>query len=215
MATRKIAYLTGWALILMALVAAIAIGYAFGEASGAISSAHTYPDLEEGLIALKIAFTGIIIIVLLDFFVSYTFYRFFENCRKSLAFASSFLRVVYTFIFLYASLYLVACFNLGIESQREIVANLYRFNFIWSVGLIIFGCHLIFLGYLMKIHNQIPNYLAFITIAAGLSYSCLHALKTIFPSALALAATLELILMLPMIAGELGLAVWLIRKGGR
>ena len=86
--------------------------------------------------------------------------------------------------------------------------------FLWTSGLIIFGFHLTLIGFLMKIHKKIPKILWILTLIAGVSYIIVHFLKVVTPSLEQFAKSLEMILMLPMAAGELGLAIWLIIKGG-
>ena len=54
-----------------------------------------------------------------------------------------------------------------------------------------------------------------LTLIAGVSYIIVHFLKVIAPSLEQFTKSLETILILPMAAGKLGLAIWLIIKGGK
>jgi len=67
----------------------------------------------------------------------------------------------------------------------------------------------------MKLHKLIPKILWYLTIVAGVSYIFVHLLKTTSPQLTELNNLINNILALPMTLGELGLAVWLIIKGGK
>jgi len=66
----------------------------------------------------------------------------------------------------------------------------------------------------MKAHNKTPKTLCYLTLLSGISYIIVHLLKLInFNSGFTI--NLEMILILPMALGELGLAICLIVKGGK
>ena len=66
----------------------------------------------------------------------------------------------------------------------------------------------------MKLHRGIPKFLWWLTLIAGISYVFVHLLKLGSPNA-EMTKNLEMILALPMAIGELGLAIWLLIKGGK
>ncbi|PJB01103.1 MAG: DUF4386 domain-containing protein, partial [Ignavibacteria bacterium CG_4_9_14_3_um_filter_36_18] len=89
------------------------------------------------------------------------------------------------------------------------------FKTVWTLGLIVFGLHLLAVGILMKVHRNIPKVLWILTLIAGISYVVVHILKLTLPQLSEFTETLNNILALPMALGELGLAIWLIIKGGK
>lgn len=105
--------------------------------------------------------------------------------------------------------------NIGQEDNTQIIENFKSFEHTWSIGLIIFGIHLFIVGLLMRLHKLIPRILWYLTIIAGASYFLVHGLKTALPQSTELTTTFNNILALPMALGELGLAIWLIVKGGK
>ena len=127
---------------------------------------------------------------------------------------SGILRVAYTVIFGIATIYLYKNINTGGLSNELINNNFHQFQSIWSVGLILFGIHLVLVGILMKIHKRISIALWVLTLIAGISYVIVHSLK-LTPLTSGIVNNLEMVLALPMVLGELGLAVWLIIKGGK
>lgn len=123
------------------------------------------------------------------------------------------LRLIYTAVFGLATYFLLENLNLSETDTELINANVQSFQSVWSAGLIIFGIHVFLIGILMKLHNRIPKILWYLTLIAGLSYILVHILKLI-PGQSEIASNLEMVLALPMALGELGLAIWLIVKGG-
>lgn len=215
MSLRKFAKMAGWSLILMAIISGISIGYAYGEVYKALQLETLTNNGEETLKLFQILIWGISVILILDLIVAYALYRFFLFDNKPLSMLSAFFRVGYTFIFAIAFYFLLRSFPILLTNKKVAIDNFDRFQFIWTCGLVVFGLHLIGIGILMKLHKKIPGILWLITIIAGVSYAVLHLLKITTPSSKQLITVLQLILVLPMMAGELGLAIWLIIKGGK
>lgn len=208
---RTSAFLSGFILIAMAIVAGYVFGYAYPQFfnSGADELNTISPINNKGLYQGMLF--GIVIILLLDLWVSYTLYQFFKPIQQRLSLSAAWIRVVYTLIFGLATSYLV--FNLYPTGWKEVEAHFFLFETIWNAGLIVFGFHVLLLGVLMKMHSSIPKVLWIITGIAGASYVLVHLLKSSTSADWVL--TIELILALPMALGELGLAVWLLVRGGK
>jgi hypothetical protein len=98
-------------------------------------------------------------------------------------------------------------------SMDLVYSNILNFEFIWNIGLSLFGFHVLILGVLMRKHS-IHFLLWGITIFAGFCYVILPVMKVGGVSAEVM-MVLEAILSTPMAIGELGLAIWLILKGGK
>ena len=207
---RKSALITSISLIIMTIVAIFSIGFAYGEFS--VSEKLDVIIRKNNLYIAMIS--GIFIIIILDFIVAYTLYKFFEVDNKKIAITSGIIRAIYTVIFGFATYYLAINLNTN-ELTNEIAdSNFNLFQTIWNSGLVVFGFHIILIGYLMKLHMKIPKILWYITLIAGISYVVLSSLKLGSPNS-ELVKNLELVLALPMTIGELGLAIWLLIKGGK
>lgn len=146
--------------------------------------------------------------------VSWTLFEFFKNDNKKISFISFALRIIYTFILAIATYYLFANLKQGLDNET-LLENYNLFETIWTVGLIIFGGHLLAIGLLMKIHKKIPKILWLLTLIAGVAYIIVHLLKVIAPELNEFTQTLNNVLALPMALGEICLAIWLIIKGGK
>ena len=212
---RNIAKLTGYSLLLMAVVAGFSFGYALPQIFDPAKMDSAQNNLMANLPLYKNMLIGILVVLLLDIVVSWSLYLYFKNDNKKLALYSFALRIIYTVMFGIATYFLAINFIHPNESKTIITDNYNSFQKIWSIGLIVFGLHLIVVGILMKLHKMIPRILWYLTIIAGASYILVRVLKTALPQASELTNILNIILGLPMALGELGLAIWLIVKGGK
>ena len=210
---RTVAKYTGYSLILMAIIAGFSFGYAFPKIFDNNQLELVQKTLIENLGLYKFMLFGILLVILLDILVSWTLYLYFRNDNRKLALYSFIFRIIYTLIFCIATYFLTK--NIGQENNTMVIENYKSFEFTWSIGLIIFGVHLLIVGLLMKFHKLIPSILWYLTIIAGASYILVHVLKIAVPLLTELTNNLNNILALPMALGELGLAIWLIIKGGK
>ena len=214
MNNRWFAIITGFSLILMAIIAGFSVGYAFSE----FYQPNQLDSLKENILnnlgLYRNMLIGILAIIILDLLVSYTLYAYFKDDNRKVSFTSGILRVAYTFIFGVATYFLVKNLNIRELTNQEINANFELFQSIWNSGLVIFGFHIILIGILMKLHGIIPKILWYLTLIAGISYIIVHLLKLTNPDS-EFVVTMGMILALPMAIGELGLAIWLLIKGGK
>lgn len=208
---RKYALVTGYSLLLMALLAGYVFGYAFPKL-------YNFTDLNSNQSKVSsqlynFMMLGIIMIMLLDFVVSISLYKYFKNDNNKLAICAGFLRIVYSLIFCIAILYLFQ--NRNELNTAVYIKNYDLFQRYWSIGLIVFGFHLLIVGILMKEHKAIPKILWFLMQMVGPTYVIIHLLKTFLPQLTNLIDLLNSIFGLPMAFAELSLAFWLIVKGGK
>lgn len=211
---RKAAVITGSSLLLMAIVAGFSFGYAYpifdDPEQGEFLKDNILQNqgLYQGLLA------GILVIILLDFIVSYTLYKYFEDDHKRIAIASGVIRAVYTLIFGIATYFLSENLDTNELTNQIVSSNFQQFQTLWNSGLVVFGFHIVLIGVLMKLHRRIPKILWYITLIAGISYVVTSLLTLESPDS-DLVKYVVMILALPMTIGEVGLAIWLLVKGGR
>jgi len=127
-------------------------------------------------------------------------------------------RAVYSVILAFAIFHLVGVWQMLFAANQDAMAlmNLVAgFEKYWSLGLILFGVHLLGLGYLSLKSKTVPKWMGWSLYVAGLSYMAIHAAKSIAPQASDAVAMAEMILGAPMAIAELALAVWLVWKGGK
>ncbi|CAN5247481.1 DUF4386 domain-containing protein [soil metagenome] len=215
---RHSALITGYSLLLMAAVAGYAYGYAFQNLYISGDSAATYNRLNESPDLLTRSILAFGIIIILDVVVAWSTYFFFRNINKPIALLSSWFRLIYTAIFVMAVsslLYTSEMLQSSLKFEDLIYQNMNKFLDIWALGLIVISFHILLLGYLMLKSAQIPGILGVITVIAGICYLISNVCHFLLPNYEIYKATVDMALTLPMAAGELGLAFWLLIKGGK
>ena len=205
---------TGYSLILMSLIAGFAFGFAYPKIYDLSNINLTKTYLIENMFLYKVLITSVFLIVIIDFIITYTLYVYFKNIDRFISLLAAALRAIYTIILGIATFSLINNQNVSSQSNDLIIYNFNRFELIWSFGLVIFGIHLFLISLLMILHNDIPQRLWILTFIGAISYFIIYILKLTLGDT-QLINILDTIFTLPMALAELGLAFWLIFKGGR
>ncbi len=215
---RTYALISGIALIIMAIAAGYAYGYVQSSLIVEGNSSITLTNLNNAIGLYCSGVIGWIIILITDLLVAWGLYKYFAAVNSKVAVVTGLVRTLYSAILALAIYQLVVVWQmLNSTNQDEIaIMNLFSsFEKYWSLGLIVFGLHLIGLGYLSLKSNSAPKWLGWLLYFAGICYSLLNGAKTVDPGSEETIAMVEMILSAPMAIAELGLAVWLIWKGGK
>lgn len=99
------------------------------------------------------------------------------------------------------------------QLQAYVMILLKAFDSIWAFGLIIFGGHLLVIGYLSFKTNTIPKVISILLVIASIGYMLIHFCKVFLPQFETVTTYLEISLSVPMALGELGLGIWLTYMG--
>ena len=99
------------------------------------------------------------------------------------------------------------------SAALQVASQLQQFDTIYSVGLIIFGLHLVGLGYLSVRSGFVPRLLGWLLYFGGASYTLLHAAHQISALNPEIISMVEAGLSVPMALSEILLAIWLIYRG--
>lgn len=214
--------IAGIALLIMAIVAGFSFGYVHSNLI--VDSPEI---IVKNLIVNKSLFyaelLGWTIIFITDLIVAIALYFFFRSVSKQISMITAFIRIVYTLILGIAIIHLfkiVPILSLDniITDQpafSDTLSNLQLFDKIWSIGLIIFGLHLIGLGYLSIKSKSVPKLLGYLLYFGGISYTLLHTSIQLSLFNTKTLNTIENILALPMALAEILLAFWLLYNGFR
>ena len=148
-----------------------------------------------------------LITVIFDVVVAWALYELFKT--HVLSGLSTLFRMMH------AAIMGVAIFALPLALQETTAQGILHqvdvFNVIWLIGLFFFGIHLILLGRILKK----PMIIAFLLIIAGLMYMVDTTAHFILPNYQEHAEIILAMVALPSILGEMGLAIWLLVKGGK
>ena len=148
-------------------------------------------------------------IVLLDVLVSIGIYKIYKTTQKQFALLALFLRLIYSFVLFVAVIELAL--PLLLENELPYISLYFNmFEKIWSLGLIIFGLHLIVLGIIVYRSLVGSKFWGAFLVFGGVCYMLVHTLKSYFPNLGEINGQIEAVLMIPMALSEIGFSVWLI-----
>ncbi|MEM7367582.1 MAG: DUF4386 domain-containing protein [Bacteroidota bacterium] len=218
---RIVALTTGISLLIMAVAAFFAINLPGEELNlGTKEEIHSVASqLRGNLLAW-------LIILITDVLVAWGLYVLLEERNRHISLLAAWFRLLYTCILGVGISYLLStALPLLLETPSDLLAEPDHlgemigmasrgFQEVWSFGLIVFGIHLLLLGGVV-LQTRIPRFLGILLLLAGLGYCIVHTGGLLSAGFDTYKKTIEMIFMLPMIAGEIGLAIWLLIKGGK
>jgi hypothetical protein len=211
---KKAGLVAGISLVVMAIAAGFSYGFVQNELLNE-SAEITRQNLVENKSLFLAGIAGWIVIFITDLLVSGALYILFRDNMKRVSALTAITRLIYTAVLGFAIYQLTGILPLlqKAGTSLEISSHFESFEKIWSVGLIIFGFHLLGLGYLSVKSKFIPWFLAYLLYIAGVSYVLIHAANQFTFFSQTIISSAESILSLPMALGEMLLAFWLIYKG--
>lgn len=215
---RKTALIAAFAILTMAFAAFFSLGVALDPLIAKDNINLTISNIKAAELLFRFGILGWIIIFICDLVAAWSLHLFFKSSNQNLSLITAWFRLIYTAILGISISHLIlvaAQINTAPLSGQSIGLALERFRQIWSFGLIIFGFHLLGLGYLVLKFQTIPKVLGILLILAAFGYIINNVANLLILNYEVYQAIIEMIFMLPMILGELGLAVWLLLKGGK
>lgn len=221
---RTAAIVTGVAIVVMGIAAAVATNFTVGSLVVEDNAAATLNNLQNSETLFRLGLYSWLIILVCDVLAAWGLYIFLKPVNKSLSLLAAWFRLVYVAILGAALLNYLHILDLlnsngyleafGIEQlQSQIMFYLNGFNATWSLGLTVFAIHILFLGYLAFKSGYIPKIFGILLLLAFLGYFVTNSGNILFPNAANALKIIEWIFILPMIAGEVGLALWLLIRG--
>ncbi len=95
--------------------------------------------------------------------------RLFEPVNRSLSITAAWFRVAYAAVYLVAIIQLVIALGL-LDDPNQALRAIDAYGTIWLVGLIIFGVHLLLIGYLAYRSGFMAKVFGILLVIAGLGY---------------------------------------------
>lgn len=178
----------------------------------------------EGL--FRLGMIGFLTIFILDVIVAWALYILFRTANRDLSLVTAWFRLVYTVflgvavIFFFQALQLLSGADflsaIGTEelNTRALVA-LETFNSTWLIGLVGFGIHLIFLGYLVITSRYAPKLLGYVLITAGLAYAVDTVAHTLLSNYNDYESLFTIIVAVPAVIAEGWFGLWLLLRAGK
>jgi hypothetical protein len=183
-------------------------------------AATTAANIMADALLFRIAICIYLIVAILDVVVAWGLYVFLKPVNKSLSLLTAWFRVVYAGILAIVLVNFVVALQLlsgadylsAFETDQvhaQMMLFLDAFGYGWTIGLAIFGLHLLLLGYLVfKLSGYMPKILGVLLVIASLGYLIDSFGKLLSPNYDANIAIFTFI-------GEVLLIFWLFIKGAR
>ena len=166
---RRASLTAGVALALMAVLAGFAVFGAISPLVTPADAARTAQDIAASSMLFRLGIAGLIIVVILDVIVAVALYIVFAPVNRMVSIMAAGFRISYAAVYLVAiSQLLIAADLLGDPEQTLLAVNGY--DTIWQVGLILFGVHLLLIGFLAYRSGFVPKIFGILLVIAGLGY---------------------------------------------
>lgn len=146
-------------------------------------------------------------VAVLDVIVALALLKIFSPVSKRLSRLAAGLRIVYAGVFALAIYQLVGVLHV-LGNANQALQGVSAFNNIWNGGLMLFGLHLLLLGYLAYRSGYVPQWLGILIAVAGFGY-LFDSVAAVF--SLGLTTKLASFTFI----GEVVLILWLLIKGRR
>jgi hypothetical protein len=159
---------------------------------------------------------GFVIMILADALLVWTLYKLLENVNQRLSLLASAFRLINVIFFGLALSKLIMVYglmngaNLGDASPESILALVQSFDRTWIVGLIFFGVHLAMLGFLILKASKVPNWIGYLLMLASAGYVIDGFANLYLPAYEDLQNIFMLMVVIPGVAGEFSLTIWLL-----
>lgn len=220
---RKAALIAGVSLLLMAIVAGFSYGYVHSNLIAMDDPETTVNNLRTSGALFRAEIIGWLLIFLLDVIVSWTLYLFLRKADHGYSMLIAWLRLVYTAFLGGAIINFIYILNIldgGASfapelAPMQVMFHLRSFEEKWSMGLVIFGLHLLLLGYILVKSKIARPFWGILLIIAGTSYLFIHGARFLHLDFGGQLGMIEAALVLPMALGEIGFAGWLLARGRR
>ncbi len=215
---KSAALVAGISLLVMTLAAFFSYGYVHSLLVVESNPIMTIDNIREAGILFQLEIMGWIVIIITDLLVSWALYAYLKPINMKLAQIAGLIRLIYTGILAIAvsnlvTVSVIANSAVFQQSASEVMSSIVSFETIWSLGLIIFGIHLLLVGLIVLRTTHIPKLFSYLLIVAGASYFVVHVLNGFLPELESMKSTLEMVLSVPMFVGEVGFGIWLLIKG--
>jgi len=170
-------------------------------------AAKTAIDISNSEALFRWGVASLIVIAVLDIIVAGALLRLFEPVNRSVSITAAWFRVAYAAVYLVAVIQLVMALGL-LGDPNQALRAIDAYDTIWLVGLILFGVHLLLIGYLAYRSGFMARVFGVLLVVAGLGYIADGFVAVLVPGPSISIGQFTFI-------GEAALIFWLLIKGTR
>jgi len=204
---RSASLVAGLALALMAVLSGFGV---FGAIQPSITPGNaeaTAAAILGSELMFRLGIASLILVIVLDVIAASALYTVFAPVNQSLSRMAAWFRLAYSVVFLVAILQLPIAVSLLAEPVAALRA-IEAFYTIWYIGLILFGFHLLLIGYLAFRSGFMAKVFGILLILAGIGYAVDGFGLVIIPDFTAFLGQF-------LFVGEVVLIFWLLIRGRR
>lgn len=162
---------------------------------------------------------GFVVMLFFDLVLVGSLFDLTKTVSKKLSLIASLFRLLHAILFGVAISKLIIMYQLTdnndntIFIQQKVMNLLTEFDTIWTVGLLFFGIHLCFLGYLVMKSDFIPALIGFFLLLSAIGYFSDGIAKLTLTNYETYKNVFEFMVVSFGIIGELSFTAWLLIKG--
>lgn len=216
---KKLARLTGIGYLIIFITGFFANFYVLENLYVASQAEQTATNIITHFSMYVTGCLSFVIMIVADIILAIPLYHLLKQTSKKMAKLSSIFRFTNGLVFFGA---LQALFLIGYQAYQspqtvstEVLSHMETFIFIWNLGLLIFGIHLLLLGILLVKSSSFPSLIGILLVVAGLGYWVDIIAQFFYANYTEYASTFENIVILPAVLGEFSLTLFLLIKGVR
>lgn len=226
MSTRKAALIAGVAYLGLFFLGVFANFFVLQGLVVAGDATATVANIRESEGLFRAGLVGFLAIFVLDIVIAWALFVIFRPINRHFSLLTAWFRLVYTTMLGVATLFLFLTLEVasGAEyltafapDQLDAQALMYlnAFNWTWLIGLMMFGIHLLLLGYMIVKSKSINPRLGYVLMVAGSAYvidTLAHALLGNYAD---YATLFLMIVAIPAVIGEFAVTLWLLLRAGK
>ena len=204
---RRASLIAGLALALIVVLSAFGNFVAIQPLVTPEDATKTTIDISNSEALFRWGIASLILVAVFDIVVAAALLRLFEHVSRSLSITAAWFRAGYAAVYLVAIIQLVVALGLLGDPDQALRA-IDAYGTIWLVGLILFGVHLLLIGYLAYRSGFMAKAFGVLLVIAGLGYIADGFIAVLVPDPSISIGQFTFI-------GEAALMFWLLIKGTR
>ena len=214
---RAAATTAGAGILLLAVLATFGVLFAVDGPVTPGDAARTARDIAGSETLFRLGIVSLLLTAAVDVVVAWGLYRVFRRTSSHLSMLAAWFRLAYATAFLVAVGHLVGALRLlhapseafsAAQNQARALSDVDAFHDLFSAGLVLFGAHLLLVGYLAYKSGFVPRLLAALVCVAGVGYAFDGFARVLSNGSAPAVATVTFL-------GEFLLGVWLLARGRR
>lgn len=170
-------------------------------------------DIAGNVLLFRGGVAAFLVVLIADIVVAWGLYVVLRPANRDLSLFAAWFRLVYVAIAVAALWNLPVAARLAVAGNTaQVPAYLDAYTDGWSLGLVLFGVHLVLAGLVIIKSGHVPSALGILVVLAGVGYAAGKLVSILLPAYNDPILAVTGVLAVP---GEFGLTGWLLWRGGR